>query len=94
MKITKIKPPTSHIWKVTPDYPEYIGEVNEYEFNQFRIHLMENKPKEEYFITDTEMLSEDLRVLDNLGQMDNWKGSSFNLMESQMHKITSLRCFI
>ena len=79
MKLTpkKIEPETV---KVHHDEHGFIGEMNEYEFTDFRIQIMDAKATGYYVATD-----EGPSRINSQGRIEKW--SFFNLQEEQLRKL-------
>jgi hypothetical protein len=80
MKLTikTIIPETVSLWH--DDYG-FIGNANEYEFNSFRIDIMENE-LEGYYV----LKNKTRHYINKNGTLSHW--SFFNLMEEQLEKLT------
>jgi hypothetical protein len=80
MKLTikKVIPETVMIWH---DEYGFIGEVNEYEFNLFRIEIKKNKLNGYYVLKD-----ENCIYINQKGQVESWE--FFKLMEETLDELT------
>jgi hypothetical protein len=66
----------------------WLGQFNEYEFNDLRIRIMEKYKGEKRFVTDYYVYKNDTNFyIDSQGRIEGWSYQFFDMIESQLRKL-------
>jgi predicted ATPase len=83
IKVNNIAVPTAEAYSPSG---EFIGVLNEYEFNDLRVQIAKQKAEGYYMIYNNQKI-----IIDSNGKVKNWHVGFFDIIENQLVELFKLQ---